>query len=501
MTRLLVFTLATLLAGGEAMKRTDDMRQKVGECANSKDKSVCELEGGRMCEVFSKGKVTGTLPSMPVKQAETDVVGADLIGIEYGSNYKILTEKMSKEMYVLTQCGTTPPTNAELAAFKATPAGYTVKHFTIPLQVASSASTVHLAFFKALGVEDRLRFVSEWASGPCWQKSLSCGAKHDANNFAAQVAQVDAHFMDCGFNNGPDCSNVNSEAKGIHISTSQDPGPLRSAEHIKFIAAFFNKEELASQLFASTLAAYTSASVVANPKPVVAWIAFNAKSSWAEASFVLSQASYKLKMALDAGGANVDGTAVKAQMGDKMAMASASTGKTYTVLVKSFSDDKAQASAAFFAALSQVDVIIDETYAPKPRDYNFDSFLTTMGLTSSSSLKFVKNKMVLRVDGIISEGDGLDWYESRLAHPDWAVTGLAGQIHSDKSKPSKYFRNIAKGEQPEVLTKALCTATLPACDSSTYPAPIGMMIAQVAGKAAATCLGPLLLLISAVLQA
>jgi hypothetical protein len=485
MTCLLVLALATLLTEVQAVKRTETLRKQVGECAVSDD-----------IMMFTQGQVTGTLPLMPVQQAETDVVGADLISIEYVSNYKILTEKMSKELYILTQCGTTPPSNADLADVKARHSGYTLKYFTIPLQVVASTSTVHLPFLKALGLQDRVRYVNAFATGPCWQKSVSCGGKHNSSNFAAQAAQVDAVFMDCNFDGT--CGNVNGEAKGVHFSASQDPGPLRSAEHIKFIAAFFNKEELASQLFANTLAAYTSASVGATTKPVVAWVSFEAESQWSKAKFVLSQASYKLKMVLDAGGANVDGTAVKAQMGSKMAMTTASTGKTYNVLLSGFSDDKAQASAAFFAALSQVDIIVDETYAPAPKTYTFDSFLTTMGLTTSSSLKFAQNKKVLRYDGIISESNGLDWYESRLAHPDWAVTGLAGHFFSDNSKPSKYFRNIAKGEQPEVITKSMCTATLPACDATAYPAPIGMMTAAIAGASAAKCLGPLLLLLVAV---
>jgi len=489
MSKFLALTLAGLLAGGQAAVRTESLRRDAGECAAASSQSV-----------FTQGKITGALPSAPVVQAETDVVGADLFEIEYASNYKVLTEKMSKEHYVLTQCGTTPPTATELAKVKGFDATYKVKHFTIPLQVVSSSSTVHLAFFKALGVEDRVKYVSEYATGPCWQKALGCGGKLNTSVAAGQMAEVGAHFMDCNFDGT--CGNVNEVAKGVHFSASQDPGPLRSAEHIKFMAAFFNKEELATQLFSKTLAAYTSASVTASPKPVVAWISFAAKSEWAPAAFTLSQASYKLKMVADAGGANVDGAAVKTKMGSKMSVTEAATGKTYTAKLSSFDDSKTDATAAFFAALDKVDIIIDETYAFAPKSYTFDSFMTQMGLTKESTLKFMKNKMVLRIDGTISENDGLDWYESRIAHPDWAVEGLAHQIHADASKKYMYFRNIAKGEAPKVVTKSMCTTTLPICDSKAYPSPIGMMVGSVtvSANAAARSLGLLLLLAIAAVQ-
>ena len=36
------------------------------------------------------------------------------------------------------------------------------------------------------------------------------------------------------------------------------------------------------------------------------------------------------------------------------------------------------------------------------------------------------------------------------------------------TKNARYFRNIADNEQPEVITAAMCTSTLPICNSSSY---------------------------------
>lgn len=463
--------LASFLLGGEAAIRSVSLRREVGECADLSDQMT-----------FTQGKIVGTLPSALVQQTETNIVGANLIAIEYAATYKVLTEKFSKELYVLTQCGTKPPGEAELADVIGRHTNYTVKHFTIPIQLAASSSTVNLAFFKALGVEDRIKYIDEYASGPCWQKALGCGGKLNATFGSAHMVEVDAVFMDCHWSGA--CDNVNKQAKGVHVSAPQDPSPLHSAEHIKFIAAFFNKEALATQLFASTVAAYANAASAASPKPLVAWISFTAASEWSPASFDLSQASYKLKMVVDAGGANVDGAVVKDRMGSAMSVTEAASGNTYKVMLSSFNGSRAKASAAFFSALGHVDVIIDETYAVAPKSYTIDSFLTQMGLSSDSDAAFLKNNMVLRIDGTISENDGLDWYESRIAHPDWAVQGLARQIFNDESKQHMYFRNIGKGETPRVLLKSMCTSRLPACDAMAYPTPIKMMTGSVSTSSA-----------------
>jgi len=471
MARFVALVLFSLLVGGEAAARDTEMRKTEGECAYSNSQTT-----------FTQGKITSI-----GNFVEADVVSAELIAIEYFTNYKVVTESRSKELYVLTQCGATPPSLADLADVVSRHVNYTVKHFTIPLQVVSSESTVQLAFFKALGLEDRVKYVPGSAVDPCWQKALGCGATLDKSN-ASQMSEVDAIFMDCAWPN--DCTVVNDVPKGVHISASQDPAPLHSAEHIKFVAAFFNKEELASQLFSTTLAAYASASVVSSTKPVVAWIQFYKES------FILSQASYKLKMVADAGGANVNGQAVKTQMGSNMSKTEAATGNTYTTGLSSFNGSLASASAAFFAALDGVDVIIDETYAGwgvSPISYTFDTFMTTMGLTKESNLKFMVNRKVLRVDGTITDGDALDWYESRIARPEWAVEGLARQIHSNTSMPYRFFRNIADGEAPQVLSASSCTATPSACLLSAYPKLINMMNGTTGTGAAAIYTGSMTL--------
>jgi len=346
-------------------------------------------------------------------------------------------------------------------------------------------STVQLGFVDALEVQDRVNFVGGYASAPCWQKALGCGAAiedswaadFNATHLAWQKSSVDVVFDDCG----SDCSSINSMANGVHVPTTQEDGALATAEYIKYIGAFFNKEPMANDLFTATTLAYNQAASGAAPtKPVAAWLSYTTYGgpNSNEPAFAVSQAAYKMSLVTDAGGANFDAAAELAGLlglSVKDAVwGNPAAGKTYSIVLSAYNgsdsntleDVKANASEHVMAALGSVDVVIDENYAYDPSAYTYESFLTSFGLTNSSNLTFVKNQMVLRLDRTISAGNGLDWFESRIAKPDWALEGLAYAMHEDQSKRAKYFRNVAKGETPDqVLTAEMCKATLPVCEA------------------------------------
>jgi hypothetical protein len=261
----------------------------------------------------------------------------------------------------------------------------------------------------------------------------------------------------------------------VHFPATKDNGNLHTAEYIKFLAAFFNLEKAADEIFRTALAAYTGAAAEVAEKPVVAWISY---SSW-DGGYVLSYATYKTQLTEAAGGRNVDPEAVAAQLSamtvKDAADGNSQAGKNYVLPTVDNDGNKSLAAQAFFAALSEVDVLIDETWVAKPADYTFDTFLSTFYLEKTSSLKFIQSKMVLRYDGTLSSADGWDWYESRVAYPDWAVEGLARELHGDASKRQKYFRNVAKGVLPEVITAAMCTKELPSCKPSLVASDLLML--------------------------
>jgi len=266
-------------------------------------------------------------------------------------------------------------------------------------------------------------------------------------------------FMDCGM----DCSNVNKETKGVHVPTSQDAGALQTAEYVKFLAAFFNKEQEANTLFTTASTKYTQAANSASTSPVVAFIQYTAYGgpSWNRKEFDISLAHYKTELISGAGGTNFDVDDIKNIDG-----VLTETKASGTTLVFEASD-KVAAAGKLAAALANVDVVIDETYAFDAKGYTMDSFYDTYNLDSTSTLKFIKNKMVIRIDRTLGPS-GNDWFESRLASPEGAVVGLAHVLYKDSSKTPKYFRNIALGEMPDPsLSKEQCTTALPVCATDT----------------------------------
>jgi len=450
------------LVVAEASVRTDEQRVEVGECAAG---------GVDKATVFDPKKQIGDMPSSKVESAEPDM-GAELITIQYTDNFKILTEDFSKEQYILTQCGTTPPTVDEVDAVAPLEEGYTRKFFTIPLQRVGVDGTVAASFLTALGVEDRAAYVSQYAVGPCWQKAHVCGVHTEATFPAEEKEALDAVFMDCGWDGT--CTNVNDVAHAIHISSSQDPGPLHSAEHIKFVAAFFNKEDVAMELFDATVASYTAMEAGG---PVVAWISYSPKSDWAEPSFTISMATYKLHYVEAAGGSNPDRQAIIDSLGDYVTATEAPTGWTMTIMVADFNNSKAAAAEVFWQALDGVDAVIDETYEWNPTSYTYETFLSNFELDSGSAQSFISGKKVFRIDGTHSPEPayGLDWFESRLAHPEWAVEGLKRVLHgSDLDR--HFFRNIATGEETEVVSDASCDLPSVCRESDAPPAHIPTLV-------------------------
>jgi hypothetical protein len=457
----LIFALGMAAIGAQGMLTSLNMRIEKGECSNAT-------------------LTTGSNLFAPSNRSEASSDVAQLFDIFYGDTFKVVTSLMAKEQYVLTQCGQAPPSDTQVNALVPLPTSYVRKQFSVPLQRAIAMSTVHLGFLDHLGVQDRIEKISQYATGSCWQKALSCGSKlEDAYGNASVASQqkdaVDAVFMSCSGTG--DCTALNSRSNAVHVPTTQDPGPLNSAEYIKYFGAFFNKEPLANERFTAIVSAYKSAATSGSSTPVVAWVSYSAPSSWSEEKFSMSQATYKLNMTTDAGGMNLDPAAAFAAV-PGVKVTTAVSGKTFDLIITEPSGSKANSSSYFMKALANVDVLLDETYAPDPNAYTFQTFLSNFDLTESSELKFVKNKMVLRIDGTMSTAKGLDWYESRIARPDWAVEGLARCLHSDSSKVFKYFRNLAKGETPKVLDASACTDPLPVCEASVQSSIIPMLTAS-----------------------
>lgn len=456
-----------------------EQRVTAGECASS----TSDRES-----YYSASFQVTDLPSTRVAEMENlasngHTRSAVELLIDYGQNFKVLTDAISREQYVLTQCGTQQPTDAQIDAVKAKPSSnYTRKHFTIPVQKMIATSTVQLTFITALGLEDRVVRYTSGAVGACWQKGLgsTCDGQLEpdpdgwqAGNrtvYDAQMRSADMVLLDCGNYQNVDCSSVNAMSNGVHFPTATAVGNLHTAEFIKWIAAFFNKEAAAKTSFAETTSAYEGAATTSEATKKVAWLSFeNAYPGWNEDRFKLSLAIYKQELVTAAGGVNIDGDAVKAQIGANMTKTVDWAGNPSFYLETIHYPSKADAAAALLGALSlaAADCVIDETYAMNPASYNISSFRSTFGLTSN-------NFQVLRYDGALSESNSWDWFESRIAYPHLAVQGLRRVLLPDSSLPRGYFRDISNSEVPEVIAASQCSVALPVCDSSVTPGTIAL---------------------------
>jgi len=392
---------------------------------------------------------------------------AALFSIKYGRHFKVVEEHMSKEQYVLIQCGCGNATTQEIDAIAPLPSSYTRKVFQIPLDNVATESTVQLEFFKELGLIDRVLFGASNGVGACWVKMKNCNGGFqssyggNATLRAEQEAQVSAVFKDCYGNSCAGQPNV------VHFSASQDPSPLNSAEHIKFIAAFFNKEREANQLFDKKVSTYQSQRVTKSPVPRVAWIQ---KDSWGS-EYDISLAHYKTQFVLDAGGSNVNKNDIQNAL-PSVTVTNAASGDTLSLKFSVYGGNQSSTAAAFVELLKNVDVVIDETYASVPKDYTFTTFLDNFFLDASSTLPFVANKKVFRIDGAVSATDDLDWFESRLAKPELFLTDLSKAIHGGGGS-THFLRNVANNELPrQVPGPDQCGVDLPACGGTQRDIPL-----------------------------
>ena len=93
-----------------------------------------------------------------------------------------------------------------------------------------------------------------------------------------------------------------ARSNGVHFKASQAAGALHAAEYVKFMAAFFNKEDVATAFFATVRESHVSSLLTAQPfdRLVVAWISYETLSD----SLVLSQAVCKMDIVTGAGGSS-----------------------------------------------------------------------------------------------------------------------------------------------------------------------------------------------------
>jgi hypothetical protein len=117
-------------------------------------------------------------------------------------------------------------------------------------------------------------------------------------------------------------------------------------------------------------------------------------------------------------------------------------------------------AADLLAVISNVDVLIDETFIGS----NLTAFLQNYQIKEAdqSKYKFLANKNVYREDGILTATGGYDWFEAPVAMADALLEDMINAVNP--SAPSSgykrnWLRNIALGEPIKYSTAANCSWT------------------------------------------
>jgi len=346
--------------------------------------------------------------------------------VTYFETYKYVVNDRVNEQYVLHERGTDVR-----PARRAHP---TAKFFEIPLRSVAVDETVGLTFLELLEERTTIKFVGslQFVTSGCVRALVDQGLAEtlesafggNATLRATQLASVDALIG----GNSP-----NPDPKSFAFSSTADPGPLHRAEWIEFFALFFNKEYEASVLFNSTVSRYEChkrAALFQRSNKVVAWIA--EYDFLDPIQYIVSTSDYKKQFVEDAGGIFFE--------------------PSQTV----YTDQQ-----AFLAAISDVDLVIDEDYVFDSNQATLELFCTKYGISpcdATASQKFMKNGDVWRVDGLKSAPTGgTDWFESSIPEPDVVLEDLINAFDPslNPSHNRTWIRHVTTNE-PVVIEEATC---------------------------------------------
>lgn len=368
--------------------------------------------------------------------------------VQYFNSYKVVRNQRYSLTFVLYQCGADVPKYVPAADVK----GDAVRYFEIPLQNVAIDSSVQAGFFQLLGLAPTLKQVSDLTVAPCIQKLLKQD-KLQVYNSTTFTGPVIEAFQE-------------TDAPRNHISfdTTTDPGPLKRAEWIKYLALFFNAEEKAEAVYKKIEESYNclNGSASKGTKPTVAWL------SYFDGKWTLSGAPYKMQFVLDAGGKNVP---VAEKLGSAIS-------KDYNMSV-------AREVTALHAALEDVDVVIDETYLKGgPATYSMAIFTDNLKIVKGTKFKFVSSENVWSIYNRNSGSPqfAVDWFEGAIAQPQLVLADLISIIHPEvtTSTSINYFYNIAMAQSAVSLTVDDCTVdplaavepSIPTCFVKDYFPPV-----------------------------
>ncbi|KIZ07558.1 hypothetical protein MNEG_0395 [Monoraphidium neglectum] len=367
----------------------------------------------------------------PAAVAPTTITIADLFSITYYGTWKLVTNLVVNETYVLYQCGTPNPVDLGVAPKD-------TKTFQIPLHSLAVPDTTALALVgqSVLKLQDRVVGAPSYCTDACGQViATKCGFKADPDPFTFKVPGNILGVSDALLDTFP-----NGDPKSIIISA---PGtsPAIRPQWLKFIGAFFNREGVASNSADTRMRNYLRKAKLARAaapdnKPKVIWISsMDIFKDWGYPAdgiqYVIFGTRFKKSYVEDAGGVLLDGKSLLGKYDksivDKELFSADDQYKNVAINPKA---DAMKARQAFLEVLSQADVVVDETYFIRPVNApSMDALLAryTPSLDSPARIQFADvakipafaNQKVVTVGKRLSNDlTGSDWFESAVIETD-----------------------------------------------------------------------------------
>ncbi|KAI8870183.1 hypothetical protein GQ42DRAFT_162912 [Ramicandelaber brevisporus] len=358
--------------------------------------------------------------NFPVKATLTST--ADIkFSIEYFKTYKVVHNEFSSETYGL-YCGENQPTVSE------TPGGKRIiQWFKLPLDVVAIEDNTAIAFMEALQLLDKVKYVAEPSSvtSACWMKSPNANNPAIANLTLEQSGSIDVGFVDR--------SSISTKKAAFWSQEKYLLTPLQRFEWIKYIAAFFNAEGTANDIYEKVAGQYichktNMAGVVENGKQV-AWVAHQLTP----AQYRVLDDKYTVELMTDAGMKVLKPPAPKTVLADANAVK---------------------------PIINSADIIIDSSEYQSGIG-SFGRWQELFGYTdneSKSSVKFMHNEQVWRPDLRVNSNHTSDWFQSAGVRPDLALLDLITlQYPNYNTKYTKrWMENFSKGDRPNTIDKNNC---------------------------------------------
>jgi len=379
--------------------------------------------------------------------------------------------------------GTCAPAGGSTGGGDAPAAPTDVRFFSIPLPGLAKDSSTPAAFLQELGLLNRAEALPKLIVSPCAQAMQACGGGLEAPPPAswegtpaereAAAAKFTALFTD-----SPNKNITNLVAFPAYLEQT----PMKKASWLKYLAAFFNVEDEANTLLRRKEDAYKKkknevAELVKQKgnAPVVAWVSYNQAGFGSPATITFSYAAYKVVLTADGGGRMLSPS--RAEFKGAVESGTPAT-RSLSFHIKPppgtpnpIKCDKpecmtlAEARAKAQVLLQFADVIVDESYRAgadfKPKILTEADINSFYGFGSNSTVPTppaVTNVKVYTLDGIVGPSGALDWFEGTMVQPAKVLSDFARAAHGLTDVERAWFRNVYKGEKPQVQTASQCPA-------------------------------------------